>query len=692
MLDLITRIRQIPTVAFVLAVIAVVSMKMASYSSFEAGIMPDEYRYMIASFSPDSAQSDYGNYLFTAVYSSALNCGEAWYQCVKGINVAFEFGAVFLLAVTIYLATKSLRLASLGLGLTLVGPFNLFGGYFMPEAMHNFLFFLAFLVVVVTVKRSNLLWALLPGLALSLAMLTKPHSISIAALSTVLGLLLVFVPQWQYQRRLGWYALLMGISAVVFRIVGGFAFAGSAGLNPFASYFSLSGFVSAISETDGGSAASQSQTDGVQRYIEAVVAAITNIMPALAVLILFSILISRLSESGTWTTLSDRSNVMALVFFMGPVLLSSAFGALLELRSAEETIFRTMTRYWEFAIPLLFFVLIVSLSKDQVSNLGAEGTKVGVAFKTIVILLGLSIGSYLWLIPRQQTMSDTSLVEDNYQLFSLVFIATLLIVLFIPARQGQLMLVAPVAFIISLSLVSVSQMLSFTTEEKSGAAGGRYVLEKTKIYPSDSDRVAFVGDRVASFVGAFTAKLPNAQILTTDPYSTTQFEDLQNAPRWVVASPEIYIEGPHVSKTVVGDSVIYEFLYPSPIAGYELQKYGFDSSSELQETFWGAWVEGDMTTITVPSSISGKVLQLNLVANSDLDYKRIRVSFDGETAEGDLLELQEVTPVSLRRPDGSDWSGASVTISYLGDSKEANSSVKGFAFGIDSISVFNVQE
>ena len=678
-------------VAFAFLVVVMTSMKIAAYVSFEAGVMPDEYRYMIASFFPESADTDYGNYLYTAIYGVAAQCGEAWYQCVKGINLFFDIGAGVLLGLAIYLSTRNWGLSALGFGLTLAGPFHLFGGYFLPESMHTFLFLAAFLVMTVTVGRQNSWWAVLPGFVLSLAMLTKPHTISVAALSIVVGAVLLSLPHLRGNRRFGLYAIILGTSAIVFRVAGGFIFAGYAGLNPFASYFSFSGLVDTLLPADTESQAASVELANNDRFIEAIISGVTNLMPAVLVLAMFSAVLVKVSPSKAEKILSTDSNVMGLVFFLGPVLLSAAFGALLELRDAEETIFRTMTRYWEFALPILIFVVLSSISgrsRDETQPKVLER----LALRNVLILIPASLSAiYLWFIPRKQTMSDTSLVEDNYHLFSVAVLAAVVLVLMTPSKYRSGFSLAPVALILTLSFVSVSQMLSFTTDEKSGAAGGRYVLEKIKIYPGDSDRVAFVGDRVAGFVGAFTAKLPNAEIQTSDPYSVTNVKDIPNSPRWVVASPEVYIQGEYVSRTVVGDSVVYEFMEPSPIAGYELYKYGILSTSELQETFWGAWVDGQQTTITVPQNISGSVLQLNLIANSDLEDSRIEVSFDGQTAVGQLLENQEVTPVSLRRPDGSDWSGASVTIKYLGNFNEAKDSIKGYAFGIDSISVFNVK-
>lgn len=680
-------------VALLLSVLGVglVVAKWVGVFSPYPGVMPDELTYMSSAFFPELDNRDYGNAAHSVLYGRAAICGAQWYSCVKGINLLFEL--LYALIIVVGMQVVGRRwLVSLGVGLaSLAGPFLLFSGNFMPESMQAFLVAAAF-VGFLLVRSKSWPYALAPGLIMGFALLTKPHGIVIVASMALVGAFVLFGKS-AIEKSLGYSLIAFAVSAFAVRSLFGFILSGIDGLNPFASYLSIDTLSSifGLGSTDTEGATSDTNQEVLAELSSglgpALISALTNITPGILILSTILLAVSRVTRLKLGKILSQPTFLLSLLFFVPLVLLSSAFGAYLELQGLEQTQFRTMTRYWEYAIP--FLIVGASLVHSEVSTtVNDAGGKIARSVWILGLLIAAS-SAYLLLIPRFQTLSDSSLARHYY----VPLVAGLLTFVFAILVDRNLALPIHVSAATTILLVGSFSILSFTDfqlKEKSGYDAGARLYEHLTVYPADDSRVVFVGGRIENAVAAFTAKLPTAPRSTQGFYEEISYSDFDPAPRFIVASPEVFVNGPYRERYRVGDSIFYEFGYPETLGGYDLEKYGVASSSALRYTYWGAWIDGASTTLTLPEDFNGDTLQLMLIVNQELDSRLVTISYGGVVAEGELEPEQTVTPVTLRKEDGSSWAGEEVTISYPGATDEmlANT-ITGYGIGIDSLAVFS---
>jgi hypothetical protein len=228
----------------------------------------------------------------------------------------------------------------------------------------------------------------------------------------------------------------------------------------------------------------------------------------------------------------------------------------------------------------------------------------------------------------------------------------------------------------------------FTGAEKAGAAAAAYLKEALVQNPADAGRVTFVGERVEADTAAFMAKLESHQMVYSNFYSATPYDELEGSPRWVVASKEVFISGNPVSREVFGDVVVYEFGIPPRLKPIEFGKFGVLFEGAFRDTYWGSWVIGTTFSFTVPEAYLGDILEIGLLVNDELTDRRVSIDFGEGPIEGELLADQVITPVTLTAPNNGSWAGRLVTVSYLGQSSSIGSSDKGFGLGTDGFSVF----
>ena len=647
---------------------------------------------MTAAFFPELETRDFGNAAHSFLYSSANICGVQWYTCVKGINLFFELSYALVIVAGMQVLGRR-WLVSLGVALAaLAGPFVMFSANFMPEPLQAFLVASAFMGLLL-VRTRNWAFALLPGLVMGIALLAKPHGIAIVASTALVGIVFV-LGKSAIQKRFGFVLLAFSVSAYVIRSLFGYLLSGVEGLNPFATYLtldtvrSLFGFETTdTSSTNPAGTDREMVSDLVSGLGPAVISIVTNIAPGILVLSIILLVATRVTKLSLPEILVQPAFLLGLLFFVPLVLLSAAFGALLEIQGLEQTQFRTMTRYWEYTIPMLFVgASLISREQRTIDN---EGLKLPSRREWFLGIAIAASSAYLVLIPRFQTLSDSSLAR-NYYLPLVGAICALAILLLVDRKLIVPIHISSATTILIVGSISIFSFTDFQLKEKSGYDAGARLSEHVSVYPGDADRVVFVGGRIENAVAAFTAQLPAAPRITKRFYDEINYSEIGSSPRFVVASPEVFVSGPYREKYRVGDSVFYEFGYPEALGGYDIERYGVTSSSRLAYTYWGAWIEGVSTKLTLPEDFNGDTLQLMLILNQELDSRIVAISYDDVVAEGELEPDQIVTPVSLRKEDGSSWAGQDVTITYLGATEEElRSTITGYGIGIDSLAVFS---
>jgi hypothetical protein len=543
--------------------------------------------------------------------------------------------------------------------------------------MFAFLVALFFLLLTVFWSRALLGW-LLSGVALGLAMLVKPHAFFIFLGLLLFGLIfLVFRRLIKSTSSLRPLFIALG-AGLLTRLIGGFLAGGSAGLNPLSGYFGTGSIETLL----GGQSGEESGPGVFERLPYALLSLGTNLAAGILVVAFILLAHGLLTGQSLKVSLSSRPVLLALGILASLVLMTAAFGAYLELRGAEDTAFRAMTRYWQFSIAIVVASLVPGAMKAE------NSTKPSVP--KVLLAIFLLFGALVVLIPRAQTFADSSLLWGEIWILPLSMGVFIVAVIVARARGVDAFATAS-AVIIGFALfgsLGTIRYFEFTGAEKAGAAAAAYLKEALIQNPADSGRITFIGTKGEADTAAFMAKLENHQMVYANFYSTTPYDDLEGSPRWVVASKEVFVTGNPVSSEVFGDVVVYEFGLPPRLKPIEFNKFGILFEGGFRHTYWGSWVLGTTFSFTVPETYLGDTLEVGLLVNDELTDRRVSIDFGEGLVEGELLADQLITPVTLTAPNNGSWAGRSVTVSYLGQASSMVSSDKGFGLGTDGFSVF----
>lgn len=649
------------------------ALKVTAYFAPFPGIIPDEWLYLNQVLTGDIS---YGNYLHSALYGVTERCGEAWYSCAKGINVAFELMFALAIASATYVQCRKIDI-SVALGaVAFLGPFVYFGGYYLPESMFVALVGMSFASAWAVWGRKTVL-SVVPGVFLGLAALTKPHALAVFAvilLLVVLGVLFKIASRDTIVR-----ALLLLLSFVTVRFGLGFAFFGIESLVPTADY--------AGDILRGESSLLQFEGRDVWSALGAAsAAAVANALPAIALLAFLLLIFVRKGQS--WRIVGTNVGLyIGLVFFLSFVALTVLFAVYLELRGIEDVTARTMTRYWEFSIIFLFAPLISEAKSER----GEDSDQQSQEYKHNWLWAALLIvsGGLLLSLPRSQTLADSTLAQQDYILVFIAFIFAAGISVWARVRQAESRLVPVFVWAAILGASATVLNFQYSIAPKTGFEAGAYLGSVFQVYDNDRERVAFVGQRDANVVGAFVSRAVNPQLIYLPFYESINYVDLRDSPRWVVAGKENYVAGESVSEQIFGDQIVYEFGYPFRLQPVQFQKYKVDYEGEFRHAYWGSWSVNESFKFTVPRDITGNVLTIELVLNEELDNRNVEITAQGMANLGELQPNQIVTPVTLKKDKGESWAGEEIEVRYLGEKADVEESRKGLALALAGFSVLN---
>lgn len=216
-------------VASVLAALAVSAILYTRVITLLPRVMPDEFAYSNMARHDFSGAAGLSTFLFARVYSVTSMCGQEFYSCARVLNIVFMLGfaAIFFLVARKVTGYWSALLVT---GLALIGPIGNYVGYFMPESMFFFsLAVLFWFILRLDASSKWTLWAA-AGAISGVTSVIKPHGLFI-----IPGIvLLVFVIAWGNLKKTWMSQLLKSVAfvatAILTKLVIGFAFAGTAGL------------------------------------------------------------------------------------------------------------------------------------------------------------------------------------------------------------------------------------------------------------------------------------------------------------------------------------------------------------------------------------------------------------------------------------------------------------------------------
>lgn len=649
------------------------------------GVTPDEMTYQRQSYFPVPGEIGFGNPLFSWTYSFTALCGDAWYECVKGLNLIFFASFTALLALFAWYSTRSVWALAASLSVVAFGPFSSYTSYFMPDTMLAATVVLSIVTLAYAILSSSKSLALAGGFVMALAMLVKPHAFFIWIGLLAMVLLLVFLRATVEGKLTARLTALFLACSISVRSFFGILIFGLEGLNPLAGYFNLNSLTSLFryfSPSEEGQVSGEAVTGQRSSALyDATISAVTNLAPAVAVSAWLIIITYAVFRIGIRSLITSPIFQLGLTVLVSLALMSAAFGALLELREAEETIFRALTRYWEYSLALFLVFSIVAAFRLKQSGIHNVDTRF--PFASTGLFVGFS--AYLLFLPRPQTAADSGLLYATYEVFvGALFLSA--IAVFISRKQlAESSILLAITGLIVIGGVSDYRLGTFLVQEKSGVIAGQELIEIMKRYPQDLNDIAFIGESSPANTAAFMAQLPYTTRYSAGVYDEVEYQSLKSKPRWVFASKEISVSGNAWQTRVLGDVVMYEFGNPSEVNAAEFDRYNIEYDGALLPTYWGAWTRDGQITITLPKYFESKVLEIGIIVSDELEDTSVEIDYGEGPIEGSVEADQVITPIILSSPSENFWSSRSVTIRYTGDSELVERSTRRLSIGIESI-------
>ncbi len=141
-----------------------------------ASVFADEYTYSLYSRLVPRSDSIIPSYLFLGLFSVTRQCGPAFLDCARALNVLLLVSSMPF----IYSVARSVASPWVSWGVTLlamIGPYNTYTAYFMPECMYYLGFWIvAWFVLRVKISREWVLGACI-GALVGVLTLVKMHGI-----------------------------------------------------------------------------------------------------------------------------------------------------------------------------------------------------------------------------------------------------------------------------------------------------------------------------------------------------------------------------------------------------------------------------------------------------------------------------------------------------------------------------------
>jgi phosphoglycerol transferase len=199
-------------------------------------IMADEQYYSVLSRLAPLSAAEHPNYLYYLIFRATNFCGEEFLACARIFNIT----ALIAAAPFIYLVAREVcgrPAAVLIAAIAILGPYNSYAAYFMPESLFFLSFWLfAWCLLTMPLPGSLERWGLC-GAAFGAAVLVKPHALLLAP-AVVMTSLLVALGSGSSLRSALARILALAAGATVVKFGLSYALAGRSGLTLFGGYTS----------------------------------------------------------------------------------------------------------------------------------------------------------------------------------------------------------------------------------------------------------------------------------------------------------------------------------------------------------------------------------------------------------------------------------------------------------------------
>lgn len=353
-------------------------------------VMKDEYVYMSQSLREAEVANQFGNFLHSLLYSSALIAEGDFYTNVKLLNAVFFISfALFVTMTAREFINKKLALL-LGVATTL-GATGLYLSVFTPEVM--FYAFASASIYFLTLglslgARGQILFTAYAVIFLALAGLTKPHALILAI--GFIGFLILLLVLRRTDSKLGLILISeVIVGYVVLKLGLGFLIAGAEGLTILGANYqeALDGFIRRVSEYSQGALSASGVVPGSTSG--ASLASISSF-----VLLQFAILAAALLFMTFGLPLllirhPDQLNdfqILIISVTLVYLLAVAAFTGLVTVAGDDHSN-RILARYFEFLVP--FVILAVWVQASRITNISKRRLAWSIA---TMLLLG-----FVWL-------------------------------------------------------------------------------------------------------------------------------------------------------------------------------------------------------------------------------------------------------------------------------------------------------
>lgn len=647
-------------------------------------VQSDEWTYMKNAYLIDLKDNEFGNYAHSWLYSITEKCGPYWYNCVKAVNWIFVLAFAAALAYMARLYNKKWQTTAFVFVIGFTGPATAYSPYFMPESMAIAftVWTLAICIALVKTQGRKTTYAILGGLSLAIALLSKPHALAMFA---AIGLFSVFTIWNKENKQLKYNLWSLLAVAILTRSALGYLSGGLKALNPFGGYFSP--FPVAASQINATQATSEPSIASQQDLLSALLAIITNVTPFMAIAAATLLFIRRKNLINVRNFSTILTSPIGLVFTatLTYVVMAAAFAARLELAGSEETQLRTLGRYWEFMLLLLpMSAIMLEQKKTEGSEFITNGRRV---WPLIALLLPATI--FVMYLAQRQALSDTQLFY-YYGLPFLGLILAITVAAYLPSKNipsNNLFLGVTGTMLLVIGLSSWTYTLQEKSQDISGRLAGQWMYSNIERPNGQPEGVVMIGSRISSFVTAFYAQQEEVTYVPVASYSPIDETKIPDGTKWVLATEETYFNGDYLNTFSLGNVTFYQLAEQNIKTPQAHFPKWLNISPKPNVTFWGGWVPGKAIKLSLSETTpKGEILIISLVANDELQSRKVRVTTSDGKIEGELEPDQTMTQIKLTKKNGT-WANEVILIESLDQEFNVRESTKHSAIGLELVQI-----
>jgi hypothetical protein len=580
-------------------------------------VMQDELVYRLSSLQGLDGGSSYGDYLPSLLLGASGLCGAEFYSCVKVINVAFLLAVTTGTMVLVREFWEDRHPNSIRFLYLTAAPILLYGSLFTPDAMYLTLGFAALILTSTLALRYSP--KVLAGLilALSLALLTKPHALLLVAL-LAMGVFLIG------RRKLGFRTALaiagaVLVAPVLIRLGVGWMIWGEKALNLLGEIYSNYLFArlelawnvlpESLIASPAGSNFVTSIAPQPTGFIEEIftqtllyVAVLVAVLAPAVLMIISKVPMTRNALSAPLSLLG-----LSAVVLIGFLPLTVAFGSFITINGDPHSN-RVLLRYFEFVVLAIYLAALAMPSGQSTRNLRQI---LPMAATTIVGLLSLVLLQGRISVQPFDSILLSAVLGNPFG--RLILSGIIVVLFFLAIMRPSLLTQASVIVFLAFPVLAVATL----------SGGGRAELTDFEVEAkqrasalASSEGLVVVGvDKDAAQIASFWIGNANSKVFVSPGTVFVAQKTIQDRGSILYLNDEVAITGDFYPDVFRKDpkviSVAEEMLQPLEVPGEQVHRLrGVVASSSLGNWIDGGSMEVELTEIWE----SGAQLEISFVS------------------------------------------------------------------------------